>query len=426
MEISKKVIFYIFILTIIAIALTLFISSHYSLPPINSIIFWSILGIIAESLAIVLPNGVGISVSFAIHLSCIIIGGPFLAIIASGFTYMFCITFKDKKIAHVFNTPFYKTLFNTSELTISAGISSLIYLYSGGSIGEFLFIPTVFAILSYAIINTLFLSKLMALLHNKKSTISSWINIYKGVFVNILAVGMIGIILALAYMSYGAGAVILFFGPLLLARFSFKLYINMRNTYLETIHAFNKFLEAKDTYTSGHASRVQKYAEMIAVCANISEEKIETIRTAALLHDIGKIGISDNILKKPFALSMDEYEEIKKHAIIGAEIIEGVDFLRDISIIIKQHHERHDGKGYPCGLREGEIRTEAAILALADVYDAMTSERPYRDAMSHKEAMEEIRKNAGTQFDPKLTNCFLTALEKEFNNNNKDEEAHVT
>ncbi len=420
MNIPKKVLYYILILTLFAVALAYFIMSHYSLPRLSAVIFWMALAAISESLLIILPNGIGLSVSFATHLACIIISGPFLAVIVAASSYTFCLVKKEKKFAHIFNTPFYKSLFNIAQLIISAGIAGLIYLYTGGSIGEFSLVPTLLAVFSYSFINTLLLSELMTLLYNKKNILSSWMNIYKGVFINMLAVGLIGIILALAYMGYGPGAVILFFGPLLLARFSFKLYINMRSTYLETIQAFNKFLEAKDTYTSGHASRVQKYAEMIAQAVNLSEEKTERIRIAALLHDIGKVGISDNILNKPFSLSAGEYAEIKRHAVIGAEIIEGVDFLKNISTIILQHHERYDGKGYPFGLKEDEISPEAAILSIADVYDAMTSERPYRKALSKEEALVEIKKNAGTQLHPTFAKHFIELLEKELDKDVKN------
>lgn len=418
MKISKKVLFYISMITVIAIALTLFISSQYTFLGFNITIFWIVLAAISESLGIILPNGIGLSVSFATHLACIIIGGPFLAIIVSASSCIFCVVKTQDGYSHILNTPFYKTIFNISELIISAGVAGLVYIYSGGIVGHFLVLPTILAVIAYLFINNLILSRLMAYLHNK-SLLTVWINSIKGIFLNIIAVGMIGVILALAYMSYGPAAVVLFFGPLLLARFSFKLYINMRSTYLETIHAFNKFVEAKDTYTSGHSARVQKYAEMIALAVKLPDKKVEKIKTAALLHDIGKVGISDSILKKPLSLTFDEYEEIKKHVIMGVEILEGVDFLKDISEIIKQHHERPDGGGYPSGLSNGQICIEAAILSLADVYDAMTSDRPYRHAMSKEEALEELRKNSGTQFEPELTQAFIEILE---NLSEKEEE----
>lgn len=422
MKISNKALFYIFFITIIAIVLTLFVMSSYPVPTIYISIFWIVLATVSESLAIVLPNGMGLSVSFATHLACIIIGGPFLAIITTSLSCIFCIVKSNNDYSHIFNTPFYKTIFNVSQFTISAGIAGLVYIYSGGIIGQFHVLPTILAVMSYLLVNAFMLSVLMSLLHNQNFLLI-WLNCAKGVSLNIIAVGMIGVILALAYMSYGPAAVVLFFGPLLLARFSFKLYINMRSTYMETIHAFNKFVEAKDTYTSGHASRVQKYSEMIARAYKLPEEKVQRIKTAALLHDIGKVGINDSILKKPLSLSFEEYEIIKTHVVIGVEILEGVDFLKDITQIIKQHHERYDGKGYPCGLKENEICVEAAILALADVYDAMTSDRTYRQAMSKEEATQEIKVNAGTQFNPELAKCFIEILE---NLSEKDEESYVS
>jgi putative nucleotidyltransferase with HDIG domain len=385
---------------------------HYPLPPWKLLVFWIALAAISESLAIVLPSKVGISVSFAIQLACTIAGGPFLAIIVAAASYVLCILRTQDGYTHLFNTPAYKSLFNTADLVLSAGLSSLVYLYSGGSIGEFLLIPTLLSVIFYAVINSLVLSELMSLI-NGNSLINTWIKLFKGVFLNIIAVGMIGVILALAYMSYGTTAVVLFFAPLLLARFSFKLYMDMRSTYIDTISAFNKFLEAKDMYTRGHASRVLKYSELIASEINLRADRMDNLKNAAILHDIGKIGIDDSILKKASGLSPSEYASIQEHVKIGSEIIDGIDFLKGISKIVVQHHERPDGKGYPSGLKGSSICLEASILSLADVYDAMISDRPYRKGLSFDVAMEEIRKNAGTQFDKELAEVFVKILERE-------------
>ncbi|NLK71483.1 MAG: HD domain-containing protein [Clostridiales bacterium] len=415
MNISKKVLSYIIILTVVAIFLSAYIAYNYALPNIFTILFWIALAAVSESLVIVIPSGIGLSVSFAVALATIIIYGPFLAIIVSASSFLLCLNdFKNFGL-YIFKTPIYKTLFNISGLIISAGIASLAFLHSGGAIGQFNLFPTILSILIYALINTVLFSVLMVLLHNRKSIFYTWKNNYLGVFLNLFSIGLIGIILALAYMSYGAGVVVLFVGPLLIARYYFKLYLNIKSTYMDTISALNKLLEARDTYTSGHASRVQKYAEMLGNHIKLSDEKIENIKIAALLHDIGKVGISDSILKKPFSLSVDEYEEIKKHASLGAEIIEGVDFLKEIAVIVEQHHERYDGTGYPKGLKGNEILTEAAILAIADVYDAITTERPYRHALTKEEAIKELEKNAGTQFEPDLTHSFLQILENKEN-----------
>lgn len=410
MNISKKVLSYIIILTVVAIFLSAYIAYNYALPNIFTILFWVVLAAVSESLVIVIPSGIGLSVSFAVALATIIIYGPFLAIIVSAFSFLLCLNDFKNFGFYIFKTPIYKTLFNISGLIISAGIASLAFLYSGGAIGQFNLFPTILAILIYALIHTVLFSIQMVLLHNRKSIFYTWKNNYLGVFLNLFAIGLIGIILALAYMSYGAGVVVLFVGPLLIARYYFKLYLNIKSTYMDTISALNKLLEARDTYTSGHASRVQKYAEMLGNHIKLSDEKIENIKIAALLHDIGKVGISDSILRKPFSLSVDEYEEIKKHASLGAEIIEGVDFLKEIAAIVEQHHERYDGTGYPKGLKGNEICIEASILAIADVYDAITTERPYRHALTKEEAFKELEKNAGTQFEPDLTHSFLQIL----------------
>jgi putative nucleotidyltransferase with HDIG domain len=256
------------------------------------------------------------------------------------------------------------------------------------------------------------MSELISLLENKPF-MQTWLNNFRGVAFSVFAVGIIGIILALAFIGYGPPAVLLFFAPLLLARYSFKLYLNMKHTYIDTISAFNKFLEAKDMYTSGHASRVLKYSEMIGEDLHLTQDRMDNLKNAAILHDIGKIGIDDNILKKPSSLSLDEYNTIKSHVTIGAEIIDGIDFLKGISKIVAQHHERPDGMGYPYGLKEVDICVEASILSIADVYDAMISDRPYRKGMGIEYAVSELRSNKGTQFNPKVADAFIKILEKE-------------
>ncbi len=412
MNIPFKAKLYIILLAVIAIPLTYFISSSWDVAPISVVIFWAFLAVFSESLGITLPNGVGISVSFATHLACIINFGPATAIIITSCSYLLRVLNTNGKYMHLFNTPASKTLFNVTQGIISAGISSVMFIRVGGVIGEYKSIPILIAVLTYLIVNSIIMSILMSLLNNHRF-FSVWKNTFVGVMPNIIAVSMIGVIIAMAYMSYGVIAVLLFYGPLLLARFSFKLYIDMRKTYMETIQAFNKVLEAKDEYTSGHAERVQGYALSIANEMKVSDDVIQKISTAALLHDIGKIGIDDYILKKPGALTSEEYSNIQRHPCIGANILEGVDFLHDISLIVEQHHERHDGKGYPNGLLGDDIRIEAAILAIADVYDAMTSNRPYRDALPGSVALEELRCNRGTQFHPEITDCFIKIIERD-------------
>ena len=287
---------------------------------------------------------------------------------------------------------------------------SFSYLLLGGRIGIFSVVPTFFILIVGVVFNTSIISGFLTVSGDSKFT-TTWLSNIKGVFPSAIAVGTMGIIIAIAFIGYGYGAVLLFFGPLLLARYSFKLYIEMRNLYISTIQALNKTVEAKDPYTSGHANRVEKFAVELAKAYELPFESIENIKTASILHDIGKIGINDAILNKTSRLTNEEYNEIMRHPSIGAEIISKVDFLKDITTIVKHHHERYDGHGYPDGLVGDQIPIEACILTIADSYDAMTSDRPYRKALTAEEAFEELKRNSGTQFHPGLVEAFIRMME---------------
>lgn len=186
----------------------------------------------------------------------------------------------------------------------------------------------------------------------------------------------------------------------------------LRNVVLNTIKSLAVSLEQRDHYTSRHSENVTRYAIAIASEMNLPEEEIQKIEHAAQLHDIGKIGISDYILSKPGKLTPEEWGEIKKHTIKGAEILKPLEFLNGIVEVVKQHHERADGKGYPEGLKGKEIKMGARIMAVADSFDAMTSERPYRPAMRREQAIDEIKRCAGIMYDPEVVQAFLRAVEK--------------
>lgn len=414
MKLDKKAGIYISCLSILSIYILGHLLFNYDSPSIDMILFWSILTLVVESLLIMLPNdSVGVSVGSAINLASIIVGGPLLGTLSSALGLLFRVpNVPGKGRVHIFNTPFYITIFNVSQSIIVTGIMGLAYLYTGGMIGQFNLFQAVLILLLGMIINTFIISGLMSIL-NKQDFTRMWISNIKGTFLSSLAVGTLGIIIALAFIGYGYGAVLLFFGPLLLARYSFKLYMQMRNLYISTIHTLNKTIEAKDPYTSGHANRVEEYSVFLAETIGLSEERIRNIKSAAVLHDIGKIAINDNILNKSTKLTAEEYSEIIKHPSIGADIISKMDFFKDIKGIVRYHHERYDGKGYPDGLKGEDIPLEACILSIADSYDAMTSSRPYRDALDKSIALKEIEDNAGTQFHPQLARIFVSKMREQ-------------
>ncbi len=189
----------------------------------------------------------------------------------------------------------------------------------------------------------------------------------------------------------------------------------LEKAYLESIQILRHTVEAKDTYTRGHSDRVSEYSVLIGKYLNLSEEDLKILKIGGLFHDIGKIGVPDSILLKTTKLTDDEYSEIKNHPSIGAHILSDATIFKDIIPIVKHHHERYDGRGYPSKLKGTEIPYLARITAIADSFDAMTSRRTYRDSLSLDVVKSEFENNKGTQFDPELTNTFLNILNSHMN-----------
>lgn len=188
-------------------------------------------------------------------------------------------------------------------------------------------------------------------------------------------------------------------------------YDKLEAAYMETIEILRFTVEAKDSYTRGHSDRVAEYSELIGTKLGLSESELKTLKIGGLFHDIGKIGIPDSILLKTSKLDDNEYSEIKNHPAIGAHIISNATIFRDIIPIVKHHHERFDGNGYPSKLQGTQIPYLARITAVADSFDAMTSKRSYRDSLPLDIVREEIIKNSGTQFDPEIARAFLDILD---------------
>ncbi|WMJ75766.1 MULTISPECIES: HD-GYP domain-containing protein [unclassified Sedimentibacter] len=413
-KISTNLFLYIFILAITAFVLMLHLSRVYAINDYSLLIVFSALSIIAETFFILLPKVGAISVSFALYYSAIILTNPLLASIISAIGVAFRFPYKDGVgRVHILNNPIYKTIFNTSQLMICSGMAGMAYVYLNNiiNVGFDFYNPVAgaAALSVYILLNTLFMSALMSILLNEKF-IYIWRNNFFSMMINVLLVGLLGIILAFAYNSYGIGGLLLFFIPLLLARYTFKLYIDMRKNYFETMNVLVRAIEANDPYTSGHSLRVSAYSEAVAKQIGLPQSKIDLIKSAALLHDIGKIGIDKNILNKTGKLERDEFETIKSHPEIGATIIADLSYLSNISDIIRHHHERNDGKGYPDGLCHDSIPLETSILTIADSFDAMTTNRPYRKSLSLEAALSEIKLNSGTQFNPDIVDDAIIAL----------------
>ena len=199
----------------------------------------------------------------------------------------------------------------------------------------------------------------------------------------------------------------------------------LEQAYLDMIQTLRYTVEAKDPYTRGHSDRVSEYSVLIGEKMGLSEENIKTLRVGGLFHDIGKIGIPDSILLKTDKLSDDEYSEIKNHPSIGAHILGAASIFKNIIPIVKHHHERFDGRGYPSGLKGDEIPFLARIAAVADTFDAMTSKRSYRNALDLQFVKEEIQRCKGTQFDPQIADVFLDILDNNFEKIKEIQEKYI-
>lgn len=187
----------------------------------------------------------------------------------------------------------------------------------------------------------------------------------------------------------------------------------LETSFKESIETLREIVEAKDPYTRGHSDRVSEYSVLIGKKLGLSESDIETLKIGGLFHDIGKVGVPDSVLLKPGKLTDEEFAEIKKHPSLGAHILSTSKTFSEYIPIVKYHHERYDGFGYPDKLKGEEIPYFARIAAVADTFDAMTSKRPYRDALPLDIVKEEFKKFSGIQFDPQIAKVFLDILEND-------------
>jgi HD-GYP domain-containing protein (c-di-GMP phosphodiesterase class II) len=189
-----------------------------------------------------------------------------------------------------------------------------------------------------------------------------------------------------------------------------RTYLRLQRSIFQSLRGLANALEAKDAYTCGHSTRVASLSRRIAIRAGLSSTVAETTAQAALLHDLGKIGVPESILRKPGPLTADEWDIMRRHPVIGARIVAPLEFFDEGAIIVRHHHERMDGSGYPDGLVGDQIPLGARIVAVADAYDALTSNRPYRRALSRLEAIGLIRDQAGLTLEPRWVSLLVDVL----------------
>ena len=402
---------WMYITTVIAAGffLLFYLRPELTWTNIQGIIFFTALSLIAEAMPVRLPRGEGsVSIGFVFIYASILIYGPGVGawVAALG-------TISKKEIQGEISLE--KMLFNRAQLAICAGLAGVTYVFTGGQVGQVLIPGNIVAYFTsagvYMLLNISIMVGIMALVQ-KVSFFGMWVVNFRWLTVNYLALGPLGVLISSVYTSIGIIGVLAFMLPLMFARHSFQRYIDMQDVYLSTVAALATSIDAKDPYTKGHSERVNTYSVQMARELRLPEDQVDMLRYMSLMHDIGKIGIRDNVLNKPGRLTDEEYEEIKKHPEVGYKIVSEIKFISKGADIVRHHHERYDGTGYPQGLAGEEIPLGARIVAVADAYDAMTTERPYRKAMPKEVAIDELRRCSGTQFDKKIADTFIQWLEK--------------
>ena len=380
---------------------------HYQEEYIFGIIAFTFLSVFSEYMAVTLPYIGNISVTYAIDIALILTFGVPVAVMVSAVGYLGS-CFLNRM--HEENTPV-KILFNLAQFIVTIYASGTYYHFILNSFPRettYTVLATALASLIYLMVNFSIVTVLFALMQ-KKSIWGMWIVNMRWAVPNFLTLAPIGYILSYVFLDIGILGLFIFFMPLLLARHTFKLYMDMRTMYLKSIQSLALTIDAKDHYTAGHSERVTRYVVAICEEMEMAEEAMENLKDISLLHDIGKISISESILNKPERLTDEEMEKMKKHPQAGYDIVKQMTFLK-IPEVIKYHHEQYDGSGYPEGLSAEAIPLGARIIAVADAFDAMTTTRPYRKGLAKLVALGELERCKGTQFDPVVVAAFQKAL----------------
>jgi HD-GYP domain-containing protein (c-di-GMP phosphodiesterase class II) len=345
-----------------------------------------------------------------------------------------------------------RTTFNAGMLTITAFIAGQIYVYMGGVPADVQRVSNILPLIGTAAVdyylNVLLLIGVISIQTGQRPH-EIWKRDFMWQSHVAIAGGVLGGgVLAAAYNTVGIFGVFVILLPILATGYSFRLYKNNMKDYVDGLETLNselkdamttvkntnrelttanqsilrlnaelfqslaKVFDMRDPYVGGHAAQVATYAVAVAVEMDLSVERIEIIRQSAFLHDIGKLAIPEAILHKPGRLTEIEYEFIKKHADIGADLLASTEGLRHLAPFIRHHHERWDGRGYPLGLAGEEIPLEARILNLCDSVESMASDRPYHRGMSLEGITAEIRSCRGTQFDPQVADIFVELIQR--------------
>ena len=374
------------------------------------------------ALKVTLPlttSGSTMSVSYAVDFASLLLIGPHQTmLVAAGSAFSQCqLNTKERN-------PLYRTLFSMSSLIVTVeGAGAAFHLLGEVSAGDPLTAvarPLLAAATAYFLLNTGLIATAIGL-SSKQSVARTWHTNFLWSAPSYFVGALMSAVGAYFVRSAGYGLAVLTFAPLYLVYRTYQIYMgriedkqrHVRQTsdlHLATIEALARAIDAKDRSTQSHIRRVQVFATGLARAVNLRADDIQAVKTAALLHDIGKLAVPEHILSKPGPLTQEEFQKIRIHPQVGAEIIAGVPFPYPVAPLILSHHERWDGKGYPQGLSGDDIPIGARILTIVDYYDAITTERPYHRALSPESAIGLMKHESTRALDPRLVEKFIEIL----------------
>jgi HD-GYP domain-containing protein (c-di-GMP phosphodiesterase class II) len=403
---DRKTKSYLIAVNLIGLTLTFYAFGKIEKNLIFAIILWTIIAIPLEIKPIQVSTALQFTLSFPIHLSLLIIYGHWLAIIVAAL--MTAITDIIGKRGPV------KLFFNLSQFAVTLFLTGTVFSWLKKSNAIFVLpddLPAFICASGVYILVNLFLVSFIVALVSKRNVLYILQRDYRMVLLYFTALAPISMLMVLLYKEQPL-AMALIIPPLALAHTSFRNYISLRMETRKTLEILADFVDRRDHYTAQHSRRVSEYAMAIADEMGIDDAGKELIELAGRVHDLGKIAISDSILLKPGRLTHDEMNVMHSHPDVAYSILRPLNMYKVGAGIVKSHHERYDGFGYPQGLKNKDIHIGASIMAVADSFDAMTSDRPYRKAMSANHALAELEKNAGKQFHPEVVEAFKRVMKK--------------
>jgi putative nucleotidyltransferase with HDIG domain len=399
---------YYFAVLVVGLGLTLHAFRSAIITDWLGLVAWTVFLIVADLTKIHLPRyGASISVSSALDFAAIVLFGPAAAAVMEA-----VVIFVSEFI--ILRVPLYKVVFDISAIVTAVMAAGSLYLLVGGEATPdlaILLFPMIICGITFFIVNTASVSTVIGLFQ-RVSPWRVWQTNHMWTITHLVAFVPLAALIVIVRLETSIWGVILFLIPLVLARYSFKLYVDMREAHIDTVEALTAAIDASDPFTHGHSRRVSELSGMIARELGMSEAKVELIEYAGLLHDIGKIAIQHDILLKPGPLTEAQWSAIRSHPETGSSIVSDIKFLHRASDIILSHHERMDGSGYPRGLCGDAIEMGARIMNVADAFDAMTSDRPYRRRMTIEETLDELERCAGSQFDTEVVRCLVRLHEQ--------------